>query len=88
MNYSISGTIGKRLAAINLENNEANRRKYRELLFSTPSFGEHISGVILYEETFHQQASNGERFVDVIRKNGAVPGIKLDLVGAVDWLVN
>jgi len=73
-----TGTIGKRLAAINLENNEANRRKYRELLFSTPSFGEHISGVILYEETFHQQASNGERFVDVIRKNGAVPGIKLD----------
>ena len=48
------GTIGKRLTAINLENNEANRRKYRQLLFTTPNVGEHISGVILYEETFHQ----------------------------------
>ena len=29
-------TIGKRLAAINLENNETNRRDYRQLLFTTP----------------------------------------------------
>jgi len=74
-----TGTIGKRLHAVNLENTEANRQKYRELLFTTPNFGQHISGVILFEETFHQSASNGERFVDVIRKQGAVPGIKLDL---------
>lgn len=38
-----------------------------------------FSGVILYEETFHQKASNGQRFVDIIRSHGAVPGIKLDL---------
>ncbi|KAI1729067.1 fructose-bisphosphate aldolase class-I domain-containing protein [Ditylenchus destructor] len=74
-----TGTMGKRLASVNLENNEENRRKFRELLFTTPNFGENISGVILFEETFHQKASNGKRFVDIIRSNGAVPGIKLDL---------
>ncbi|KAI1721495.1 fructose-bisphosphate aldolase class-I domain-containing protein [Ditylenchus destructor] len=74
-----TGTMGKRLASVNLENNEENRRKFRELLFTSPNFGENISGVILFEETFHQKASNGKRFVDIIRGNGAVPGIKLDL---------
>jgi len=74
-----TATVGKRLSAVGLENTETNRKKYRELLFSTPSFGEHISGVILFEETFNQSATTGERFVDLIRKQGAVPGIKLDL---------
>jgi len=74
-----TGTIGKRLSSINLENNEVNRQKYRQLLFTTPNIGEHISGVILYEETFHQKADSGERFVDLLRKQGVVPGIKLDL---------
>lgn len=75
----IIGTIGKRLAAINLENNETNRQKYRQLLFTTPSLSEHISGVILYEETFHQSTDKGEKFVDLLIKQGIVPGIKLDL---------
>ncbi|CAD5211345.1 unnamed protein product [Bursaphelenchus xylophilus] len=74
-----TGSIGKRLASINLENTEENRRKYRQLLFTTPNLNKNISGVILYEETFHQKADNGERFVDILKKNGIVPGIKLDL---------
>uniref|UniRef100_A0AC35EUX4 Fructose-bisphosphate aldolase n=1 Tax=Panagrolaimus sp. PS1159 TaxID=55785 RepID=A0AC35EUX4_9BILA len=52
-----TGTIGKRFQSINIENTEDNRRKYRQLLFTTPNLGEHISGVILYEETFHQVRS-------------------------------
>uniref|UniRef100_A0A0K0G127 Fructose-bisphosphate aldolase n=1 Tax=Strongyloides venezuelensis TaxID=75913 RepID=A0A0K0G127_STRVS len=74
-----TGTIGKRLDSIKLENNVENRIKYRELLFTTPNLGENISGVILYEETYNQKASNGERFVDILKKKGVVPGIKLDL---------
>ncbi|TKR75864.1 hypothetical protein L596_017098 [Steinernema carpocapsae] len=74
-----TGTIGKRLSAISLENNEENRKKYRQLLFTTSNLGEHISGVILYDETFRQSADNGTRFVDVLKKQGVVPGIKLDL---------
>lgn len=74
-----TGTIGKRLALINLENNVENRQKYRQLLFTTPNIGEHISGAILFEETFYQKTDKGERFVDVLKKAGVVPGIKLDL---------
>jgi len=74
-----TGSIGKRFDAINLENSEPNRRNYRELLFTTPNFGENISGVILYDETFRQTSKSGERLVNIIQKQGAVAGIKLDL---------
>jgi len=74
-----TGTIGKRLSAISLENNENNRRKYRQLLFTTPNLGQHISGVILYEETVKQATDKGEKFIDLLKKQGVVPGIKLDL---------
>lgn len=74
-----TGTIGKRLATINMENNVENRQKYRQLLFTTPNIGEHISGAILFEETFNQKTDKGERFVDVLKKAGVIPGIKVDL---------
>ncbi|CAJ0599015.1 unnamed protein product [Cylicocyclus nassatus] len=74
-----TGTIGKRLAAVNLENNETNRQKYRQLLFTTPNIGEHISGAILFEETFNQSSTDGVRFVEILKKAGVIPGIKVDL---------
>jgi len=51
-----TGTIGKRFEAIGLENSEANRRAYRSLLATTPGLAEHISGVILFEETLFQDS--------------------------------
>jgi fructose-bisphosphate aldolase class I len=51
-----TGTIGKRFDAIGLENSEQNRRAYRTLLATTPGLAEHISGVILYEETLFQDS--------------------------------
>lgn len=71
-------TIGKRFAKINVENTENNRRAYRELLFTTPNRGEYISGVILYDETIRQRASDGHTFVTVLEKQGVLPGIKVD----------
>jgi len=50
-----TGTIGKRFASIKVENNEENRRSYRELLFTTPNFGQYISGVITFEETLYHK---------------------------------
>jgi fructose-bisphosphate aldolase, class I len=76
-------TIAKRFASINLENTEENRRQYRELLFTTPHLEDHISGVILFEETFHQTAQNGQKFPDLLLERGIVPGIKVDK-GLVD----
>jgi fructose-bisphosphate aldolase class I len=84
-----TGTIGKRLANIKLENNEDNRRKYRQLLFSTPGLGDHISGVILFHETFYQKDDSGKSFVKILEEKGVIPGIKVDkgvvpLAGAIN----
>ncbi|KDP34381.1 hypothetical protein JCGZ_11264 [Jatropha curcas] len=73
-----TGTIGKRLAAINVENNEPNRRAYRELLFCAPDVLQYLSGVILFEETLYQKCADGKSFVDVLKKGGVLPGIKVD----------
>jgi len=73
-----TGTIGKRFQQIGVENNEANRAAYRELLFTAPNLSEHISGVILFEETLYQKAKDGTPFVDILRKAGIVIGIKVD----------
>jgi len=74
-----TGTMGKRLANIGLENTEENRRKYRQLLFTTdPKLGEYISGVILFEETLYQKSDSGKPFVDLIKEKGIIPGIKVD----------
>jgi len=74
-----TGTIGKRFASINLENTESNRRDYRELLFTSPGNWEnHISGVILFEETLYQSAKDGRPFVEILTARGVVPGIKVD----------
>jgi len=74
-----TGTIGKRLSQIKLENNETNRRNYRELLFTTHGDWQNfISGVILYEETLFQKSSDGTPFVDMLKKKGVIAGIKVD----------
>lgn len=73
-----TGTIGKRFAGINVENNEENRRTYRGLLVSTPGLEQYISGVIFYEETIEQADASGKRFVDTLREKGIHVGIKLD----------
>ena len=54
-----TGTIGKRLSSINVENVESNRRALRELLFTTPGALECLSGVILFEETLYQKSAAG-----------------------------
>ncbi|CAN7062114.1 unnamed protein product [Brassica rapa subsp. trilocularis] len=73
-----TGTIGKRLSSINVENVESNRRALRELLFTTPGALPCLSGVILFEETLYQKSSKGTPFVDILKEGGVLPGIKVD----------
>lgn len=73
-----TGTIGTRFAGINVENTEANRRAYRELLFTSPGLNEHISGVIMFEETLDQETKGGKNFVKLLQEQDIVPGIKVD----------
>jgi fructose-bisphosphate aldolase class I len=82
-----TGTIGRRLDSINVENTEANRRDYREMLFRVEGAAEYISGIILYDETIRQDAADGTPLVKVLTDQGIIPGIKVDtgakaLVGA------
>lgn len=74
-----TGTIKKRFDQIGLESTEDNRRDYREMLFRTDeAMKNHISGVILYDETLRQKAKDGTPIADLIAGSGAVPGIKVD----------
>jgi fructose-bisphosphate aldolase class I len=73
-----SGTIEKRFDQIGVTSTEETRRAYRQLLFTTPGLEEHISGVILFDETIRQSTEDGTRFTEVLEKAGAIPGIKVD----------
>jgi fructose-bisphosphate aldolase, class I len=71
-------TIEKRFQAVGVQSTPESRRTYRELLFTTPGLGAFISGVILYDETLRQAASDGRPFVEVLTASGIIPGIKVD----------
>src|ERR687885_284385 len=73
-----TGTITKRFDAVNIESTEETRRAYREMLFTTPGIGEYLSGVILFDETIRQKASDGTPLSEVIERQGIIPGIKVD----------
>ena len=78
-----TGTIEKRFTGIKVECTEPTRRAYRDMLFSARGLGDFISGVILYDETIRQRANDGTPFVELLVKNGILPGIKVD-TGAKD----
>ncbi|KAK4362834.1 hypothetical protein RND71_018075 [Anisodus tanguticus] len=71
-------TAEKRLESIGLDNTEANKQAYRQLLLTTPGLGDYISGSIIFEETFYQSTTDRKKFVDVLRDQYIVPGIKVD----------
>src|SRR5205807_554402 len=73
-----TGTIKKRFDSIGVESTEDTRRAYRELLFTTEGVEEFISGVILYDETIRQSASDGTPFPKLLESKGIIPGIKVD----------
>jgi fructose-bisphosphate aldolase class I len=72
------GTIKKRFESIGVESTEESRRAYRDLLFTTPGTEEHISGVILFDETIRQSSADGTPFPKLLESKGVIPGIKVD----------
>jgi fructose-bisphosphate aldolase class I len=73
-----SGTIKKRFDSIGVESTEENRRIYRQMLFTTPGAADHVSGVILFDETLRQSADDGTPFSKLLADQGVIPGIKVD----------
>ena len=82
-----AGTCKKRFDSVNVECNEENRRAYREMLFTTPNISEYVSGVILFDETIRQKTKGGVVFAEYLKKNGIIPGIKVD-AGAHDMALH
>ena len=70
--------IARRFEALGIAPTEESRRRYRQMLFTTPDVGEYLSGVILLDETLRQRADDGRRFVEVLVESGIVPGVKVD----------
>ncbi len=71
-------TCGKRFDSIGVESTETNRRDYREMLFRASGMQDNIGGVILFDETIRQNAEDGTSLVELIKHQGALPGIKVD----------
>jgi fructose-bisphosphate aldolase class I len=71
-------TCHARFAAEGIPQTEEFRRKWRELIVTTPGLGEGISGAILFDETMRQSTKDGVSFVTCLQEAGIVPGIKVD----------
>jgi fructose-bisphosphate aldolase class I len=72
------GTLSRRFSALGIECTPESRRIYREMLFSAPALQEHISGVILQDETIRQAGSSGVPLAQILADQGVLPGIKVD----------
>tara|TARA_Y200000002_G_scaffold299786_1_gene254707 strand:+ start:40 stop:1056 length:1017 start_codon:yes stop_codon:yes gene_type:complete len=73
-----TGTIAKRFKSINVENLEKNRLIFRQTLFNSSGMKDYIGGVILFDETIRQKTTLGPTVPELIKNQGAIPGIKVD----------
>jgi fructose-bisphosphate aldolase class I len=71
-------TMAKRLASIGVESTPEARRRYREILWTTPGLGEFVSGVILFDESVRARLTDGTPVPAALAAAGIVPGIKVD----------
>jgi fructose-bisphosphate aldolase class I len=71
--------MSKCLQPFGLENNEENRRLYRQILLtSSKDLSNYISGIILFHETFYQTDNNGKSFRQILKEKDIISGIKVD----------
>ena len=73
-----TGTMTKRLDAVNVPSTPENRLLFRETLFSSKGMRDCIGGVILYDETIKQTSSKKNKIPELITSMGSHPGIKVD----------
>jgi fructose-bisphosphate aldolase class I len=73
-----NATMTKRMEAVGAESTPETRRRFRELLVTTPGAADQISGVIMYDETFRQVTADGTPFPSLLGSRGMISGIKVD----------
>ena len=72
------GSIKKKFAKLNIPDTYDTRRDYRNIFFTTPDIEKYLTGTILFDETAHQYADNGQTFTDYLTTRRIIPGIKVD----------
>ena len=82
----------QRFKSINVENKENNRLIFRQTLFNSDAMRDYIGGVILFDETIRQKTTLGPTIPELIVKQGAIPGVKVDkgakpLAGSIEETV-
>lgn len=70
--------ITRRMDGRGIQSTPDTRRTYRELFCSAPGASAYISGVILHDETIRQRSTKGVSLPDLLRRNGMLPGIRVD----------
>ena len=73
-------TIKKRFDTIGAESTEENRRRYREMLFTTEGIADYVGGVILFDETIRQSTTDGVPSPKYLNELGVLAGLKVDKV--------
>ena len=72
-------TCTKRFESINTESTDQSRNFYRNMLFTADNIAEYISGIILFDETFHQkELKTNILFPQYLESKNILPGIKVD----------
>src|SRR5262245_11838486 len=71
-------SIGRRFEPLGIPNTEDARRRYRQMLLTTPNVADYVSGVILFDETLRQKGDDGTPLVEALTRQGIIPGIKVD----------
>lgn len=72
------GSIHKKFEQAGIPDDEAHRRDYRNIFFTTHDLEKYVSGVILFDETARQKADDGSTFTEFLTRRGIIPGIKVD----------
>ena len=70
-------TANKRLADVNAEETKENRDKWRELIIKTKDLEKYISALLLFTGTF-DQTIDGENYIEIVKRKGILPIVKLD----------
>lgn len=73
-----TGTMKKRLDAINVPSTPENRSLWRQIMADADGVEKAISGVILYDETLRNPLPNGKMIAEALKVKGIHPGIKVD----------
>ena len=72
------GSIKKKFSQLDIPDTYENRRDYRNIFFTTEGLEKYVNGVILFDETAHQFADNGQNYTDFLTSKRIIPGIKVD----------